>query len=105
MRINVLTPGFTTSNGAAFLFPLVVHKRQLQDAGMETWPKFYQKDVTYLHHDWDLHNLEERIEWAISHENERIEIAAAGQERYIEFTSGPQAGKLFVSHLRDILSA
>ncbi len=77
MRINVLTPGFTTSNGAAFLFPLVVHKRQLQDAGIDV--RFVKRDS--------------------------IEIAAAGQERYIEFTSGPQAGKLFVSHLRDILSA
>ena len=95
MRINVLTPGFLT--GGLLTKPSLDH--------METWPKFYQKDVTYLHHDWDLHNLEERIEWAISHEKERIEIAAAGQERYIEFTSGPQAGKLFVSHLRDILSA
>ena len=31
MRVNVLTPGFTTPNGAAFLFPLVVHRNALRD--------------------------------------------------------------------------
>ena len=35
MRINVLTPGFTTSNGSALLFPLVVFKKAIQKAGME----------------------------------------------------------------------
>jgi len=32
MRINLLTPGFTTSNGSAFLFPFVVHRRALKEA-------------------------------------------------------------------------
>ncbi|HIK88625.1 MAG TPA: hypothetical protein EYG09_03090, partial [Dehalococcoidia bacterium] len=32
MRINVLTPGFTTSNGSAFLFPFVVHRNTLRQA-------------------------------------------------------------------------
>ena len=35
MRVNVLTPGFTTSNGSALLFPLVVFKKTIQKAGME----------------------------------------------------------------------
>jgi hypothetical protein len=35
MRVNVLTPGFTTSNGSAFLFPLVVHKTHLRDAAID----------------------------------------------------------------------
>ncbi|MQF70417.1 hypothetical protein FIL92_00325 [SAR202 cluster bacterium AD-812-D07_MRT_10900m] len=35
MRVNVLTPGFTTSNGAAFLFPLVVHKNALRDLSID----------------------------------------------------------------------
>jgi len=35
MRINVLTQGFTTSNGSAFLFPLVVHKNILRDAQLD----------------------------------------------------------------------
>ena len=32
--INVLTPGFTSSNGSAFLFPLVVHRNALQNASL-----------------------------------------------------------------------
>ncbi len=35
MRIHVLTPGFTTPNGRAFLFPLVVWRRALAEAGFE----------------------------------------------------------------------
>lgn len=35
MRVNVLTPGFTTSNGSAFLFPLVVHRNALRDASID----------------------------------------------------------------------
>lgn len=35
MRINVLSPGFTSSNGTAFLFPLVVHRDVLAKHGMD----------------------------------------------------------------------
>ena len=35
MLINVLTPGFTTSNGSAFLFPLIVFKNEIRNAGMD----------------------------------------------------------------------
>ena len=34
IRVNVLTPGFTSPNGCAFLFPLIVHRRALQDLGI-----------------------------------------------------------------------
>ena len=34
MHVNVLTPGFETSNGSAFLFPLIVFKDEIQDAGI-----------------------------------------------------------------------
>ena len=35
MRINVLSPGFTSSNGTAFLFPLVVHRGVLAEHGID----------------------------------------------------------------------
>ena len=35
MLVNVLTPGFTTSNGSAFLFPLIVFKDEIRNAGIE----------------------------------------------------------------------
>jgi hypothetical protein len=34
-RVHVLTAGFTTSNGQAFLMPLILHRRALRDAGLE----------------------------------------------------------------------
>lgn len=34
MLVHVLTPGFTTPNGAAFLFPLIVWRDALSDAGL-----------------------------------------------------------------------
>jgi hypothetical protein len=35
MRVNLLTPGFTSPNGCAFLFPLLVWRRQLEAAGIQ----------------------------------------------------------------------
>ena len=35
MLVNVLTPGFTTSNGSAFLFPLVVFKNEIRNTGID----------------------------------------------------------------------
>jgi hypothetical protein len=72
---------------------------------ISTWPNFYEENVTYLSHDWNLANLEERIDWAVSNESSRQEIAANGQQRYIEHTSGPNAGELFANHLSEVLSA
>ncbi len=34
MLLHILTPGFTTPNGRAFLFPLIVHRRALAQAGI-----------------------------------------------------------------------
>lgn len=34
IQVRVLTPGFTSPNGCAFLFPLIVHRRALQDSGV-----------------------------------------------------------------------
>ena len=71
---------------------------------MQTWPEFYEKDVTYMSHDWDLEMIEERIEWALANNSERLEIAEQGQRRYIQHTSGPTAGNHFVNHLSEIVS-
>ncbi len=34
-RIHVLTPGFATPNGRAFLMPLILHRQALRDAGIQ----------------------------------------------------------------------
>lgn len=72
---------------------------------MLTWPNFYEKGKTYLAHDWDLSDLEERIDWAVDNDQERREIAAEGQRRYIDFTSGSAAGEKFASHFLEVVSS
>ena len=71
---------------------------------LKTWPNFYENDVTYLAHDWDLNDLEERIDWAIENTFARQKIAETAQQRYIEHTSGPNAAELFVNHLTEVLA-
>ena len=72
---------------------------------METWPNFYEAGQTYLEHDWDLQNITEKIEWALSNERERLEIASAAQMRYCEFTSSRNAEQLFVEHFSNIIQS
>ncbi|WP_341913893.1 glycosyltransferase [Ferrovibrio terrae] len=53
-NIHILTPGFTTPNGRAFLFPLLVHKRALKAAGLRitlhqaVTPALYDCDVLFV---------------------------------------------------------
>ena len=71
---------------------------------MATWPDFYEKDVTYLAHYWDLVDLEQQIDWAIENNSEREAIAHEGQRRYVKYTSGPDAAEQFATHLSKVLS-
>lgn len=65
MRFNLLTPGMTSSNGVAFLFPLRAWKREIGDHGIKISyfdsikPSLYQCDVVgidcrYYSHRWAL---------------------------------------------------
>ena len=71
---------------------------------MQTWPNFFESGATYLSHNWDLSDLIEKIDWALTHESEREAIARQGQLRYIEHTSGPDAAEKFLTHLWGVLS-
>ncbi|MGH1456367.1 MAG: glycosyltransferase [Alphaproteobacteria bacterium] len=83
--------------GALLLKPDMSH--------MTTWPNFYQEDKTCIFHDWDMQNLEEKIDWVLNHEQERIEIARNAQELYTSHTTGKDAGKLFADHFQSVISA
>ncbi len=72
---------------------------------LETWPNFYEDGNTYSSFSWDLSDLEERIESAISNDEERLTIAANGQQRYVDHTSGPNAGMHFAKHVSEVFSA
>ncbi len=71
---------------------------------METWPNLYEKDKTYIAHDWDMEMLEERIDWALTHEEQRIKIAQNAQDRYIQHTIGKDAPELFAQNFKNIIS-
>ena len=47
MRLNILTPGFKSSNGTAFLFPLIVWRKELLEAGIEVF--IYKKLINKLY--------------------------------------------------------
>jgi hypothetical protein len=83
--------------GAALLKPDMSH--------MDTWPNVYEKDVTYIAHDWDLDTLQERIDWALSYESERFIIAQEGQDRYCRYTCDAGANEHFVNHFQDIIDS
>ncbi|MEC9293661.1 MAG: glycosyltransferase [Chloroflexota bacterium] len=71
---------------------------------METWPNFYTDGVTYRAHNWDLNDLQEKIDWALDNKKKLQTIAAEGQQRYLRYTSGTNAAEMFVKHFTNILS-
>lgn len=70
---------------------------------MTTWPNFFEKDVSYLSHNWDLDDVEEKIEWALSHGKERIAIAHEGQKRYVRHTTSNDAPQIFAEHFANLM--
>jgi len=71
---------------------------------MDTWPNFYTDGVTYQSHNWELTDLQEKIDWALDNNQEVQTIAAEGQQRYLRYTSGNNAGEMFTEHFTDVLS-
>ena len=71
---------------------------------MQTWPNFYDGGQTYLSHNWDLTDLQEKIEWALQNEPDRRDIAEEGQRRYVEHTSGREAAEIFTGHFLEVVS-
>ena len=71
---------------------------------LETWPDFYTDGITYQSHNWELTDLQEKIDWALDNNQEVQTIAAEGQHRYLRYTSGNNAGEMFTEHFTDVLS-
>ena len=117
MRINVLTHGFTTVNGSTFLLPFVVDKNTPKQANSEikfvkiNVPNLAECDVLSIYskefrNDWNDTGANAIFELIASYRKSiRLEIATNGQKRYIEQTSGPAAGELFVNHFSKMLVA
>ena len=58
IRVNILSEGFVTPNGCAFLFPLVIHKNALFNAGIE-WNLFTERSSGLI--DCDILILESKF--------------------------------------------
>jgi len=71
---------------------------------LATWPDFYVDGVTYKSFDWDLSDLEEKIEWALGNGEEREAIASEGHRKYLQHTYDSNAAEIFVTHLNNVLS-
>ena len=71
---------------------------------LETYPNFYQADVTYLAHDWDLTDIEEKVDRVLSDYSGHLHIAENGQNLYREYTVGRSAHERFVSYFLDLLA-
>jgi hypothetical protein len=70
---------------------------------LETYPDLFQDDVTFVSHDWDLSNLEEKVDRILSDYPRYLEIAANGQDTYRSHTVGRDARERFVNYFLDLL--
>lgn len=82
--------------GAMLLKPNMDH--------MNTWPNFYEKNLTYIAHSWDLEDIEEKIDTLLNNNSHRTAIAQKGQERYLAHTKHPNAGCLFAEQFKKIIT-
>ena len=71
---------------------------------LETYPNFYQPDVTYVAHDWDLNDIEKKIEIILSDYSHYLQIAENGQNQYRDHTVGRAAHERFVNYFLDLLA-
>jgi len=86
----------TFLSGAILLKPDMSH--------IETYPDFYEDGKTYVSHNWDFSDLDEKIETILDDYPSFLHIAEAGQELYRRHTVGPQAAERFVSYFSDLLA-
>ena len=69
---------------------------------LETWPDFYQNGTTCVFHEWDLADLDEKIDFLLSNTEKRIEIAENAQKVYKDAVS-PEGLATFADRLIGIM--
>jgi hypothetical protein len=80
--------------GAALCKPDMTH--------METWPDYYEPDVTYVPHAWDFSDFGEVIEGLLASPSRCRDIAQAGQDRYVRSLSD-EGGEAFAKHFAALI--
>lgn len=81
--------------GALLLKPSMEH--------LDTWPPFWEAGKTYLAHDWTLEGVDVLLQQILSRYQDYLDIAVQGQQRYEAYSSGPEAGPRFATHLNSLL--
>ncbi len=69
---------------------------------VDTWPSFYEADVTYAKHRWDFGDLEEVLADLLNDPSRAHDIAVAGQERFLAARS-VSGGERFAKHFQVLM--
>ena len=71
---------------------------------METWPNFYENNITYVPFRWDFKDLHDVIESILGDEDLLSEISNESQKRYFDHLFGLDAQNKFISRLHKIIN-
>lgn len=83
----------TFINGSILIKPDMSH--------LETFPNFFQQNVTYLPLNWQMSDLEEKLTMVNENYEDLIEIAHIGQKTFLNLYNDSE---LFVTHINNIIS-
>lgn len=82
--------------GAMLLKPAMTH--------LETWPDLFRGGETMMAHHWDLSDLEEVLDTALSNDARRSEIAGEGQAAYRRYIASEDGYQDFCLRFRDLIT-
>jgi len=83
-------------SGSALMKPDMEHLR--------TWPFLYRKDETYISHDWDLSNVEEKIDYYLQN-NRYAEVAHRSQSLYRTYLFSKEGHEEFLKRVMSIFNS
>lgn len=86
----------TTLNGAAMIKQDMSH--------LETWPNLWIKNETYLDFKWDLSDIREKVEFAISRPDMLGEYAYNAQSIYRQILDSKYSAEIFCERFKKLIS-
>jgi len=72
---------------------------------MDTWPKLFVKDQTYIDYNWDLSNFEEKLDYYLQNPNLCSEFARNCQETYKNLLATETGHNQFCERLEEIIKS
>lgn len=64
---------------------------------LETWPNYFEKNVTYISHAWDFTGIQAQLAGLLADPDRCQTVATAAQNRYLDSLS-PAGGHVFAQH-------